>query len=354
MHNTIQPLKLSNNYRNINSNGKSNSLNRPSTMPVSSFCEGNSNAISYHPVFSGLFLSRYSALFKRAQCVDTQLQSNIAHAIWDDEKIIETAEAVVDMLKQKTRLNKDNVQNVVDAIIPKRMIGKISIHDITEFPAGAKVAGYSDDIIQHAYRASPAVMVHTDEKFKIFIRFNNGKKGTYVHLDSIVSIEHELIHALESCFKAEKDPLSSGLTTIGSYKKTDLFSLFSQFEKLYASLTERQVTKGAFSQEQVLSILGVDTVGKLHASFDNGIQALTGKYIKAGMMQMKTKDDSLQLFSFLQQAAHSEKIAYHTEKGYRDLFNDTDTPTSAESITFLYEEMEKFFAKKVAEIQAAD
>lgn len=97
----------------------------------------------------------------------------------------------------------------------------------------------------------------------------------------------------------------------------------------------------------MLSELKFNSIDDLHKSFNTNLNKIVEDAKSTGQLNIGTSKKSWkQFFDNLKKVAKGEKDAYQSDKIFREVYNDLNTPTNLEFHSMLYAEMEKFFAKQ--------
>lgn len=272
----------------------------------------------------------------------------LPHEIWSDKKIsaaIKSFGKILDKLAEEGKIGKETLQEAIDDLIPEHIKGKIKVKTYSELKKDLENENYSEQQIQK-YMTNKAATFYSKDSDIIFLNFEKLDGSKAALIDFKADAQHELTHALKGRLKNTRtiDLYNNEEGKCDKHQKIFNF-LFSSFENNYHIAPEYKPVK--LTKENMLDWQGFDSIEELHKNFetvlDNRIETagITGEFD----LGLDTKSWK-QFYSFMKHRAQGEKQAYQSEIRYRELNGDKNIPTDAELRPILYEEMEKFFAKK--------
>lgn len=271
--------------------------------------------------------------------------------IWSDKKIADAIKLLgknLDILEKSRNLNKDSVQEAVNKILPNDAKGIIQIKDFKQLEEDLRRLGYSESIIKRNLN-SCATTINYKNYSCLYIDFEKTDMCKSGVIEIKNNIEHEITHALTHKFQNTKTTdyfkntigICAGQNSIFS----EMFNLFEHHYEAGVSFEQTELNK-----EGMLNWLGYNSIDELYQSFDSAIDVFTKQKKASGELEIENKNAKRQFYTYLKHRAKEEKTAYGSNIRFRELHNDPYTPTDAEFVPMLYEEMEKFFAKRENEI----
>lgn len=344
------PILLQNNY--FTSNNKpvkffqvqkmQNKLNQ-STLP-------NLAPTYFHPSFSanpnkmGLNLSE---LVKQKFYAKKGIRYLLPQDVWSDKKIFDTIDLLnedINMLLESKMLNKESLQGTVNKFIPEAK-GKIIIKDWQDFENDLIYSNVPENR-RNIYLSYKAFTAARKKDVKVYFDFKNALTCKEESIAIKCDIKHELTHCLTSRFQNTKT-----LDSFKNNKKNNseqdkiVNEIFCLFEKQYnPGLTVNQMET---TQENMLKQLGFSSLRDLHKNFEKIINFFIEDKKMMGELDLELdRKSKKQFFNIMKHNAEDEKKAYQSTKVLREIFDDSKTPTNAELLPMLYDEMAKFFTKK--------
>lgn len=271
--------------------------------------------------------------------------------VWSERKIFDAIKRVGEDLDRYERwgvLSKVVVQKSIDKVLPEKIRGKIIVKGYDEFENCLKEIGYSPTEIKMLTDSNGATL-NEGKVTTMFLKFKDANNSKCDSIPLKVGIEHELFHALSMrCQNKRVKHLYENTKTQGKYQNNIFDQIFHKFEYIYPSeVTYRQTE---LEKQDMLDWLGYDSIEELHESFEDSLNCIIRATKATGNLILGLPEDLRQFFAYLKFSAAEEKNAHGSKIRYRELYNDPYTPTDAEFIPMLYEEMERFFAKKEAEV----
>lgn len=274
----------------------------------------------------------------------------LPHQEYSDKKIADVVELFgkdIDNLIKNKQLNKETAQAALEKLAQEAK-GKIEIKDFVDFENDMRIIGLSEDSIRlHLTSGANTVLDSNKKNATLYMNFKKAREVEYGPLIFKNQIMHEATHALTNSLQN---------TFFTSFYKNNIYkannqqhvfnNIFVQFEKSYHSgnIDARQTE---LTQGNMLSKFGFNSIEDLNKSFDNNLNKLIGDTKSTGQLNIgSSKKSWKQFFNTLKEDAKNEKDAYQSNKVFREVHKDLNTPTKVEFYSMLYAEMEKFFAQK--------
>lgn len=308
------------------------------------------NPLYFHPSFgekTPLKILSRAERFK-AKYEEKELSYLLPKQVWTTKKIAETLKAFsqnIDFLAEINKLNKLNIQNALNSLLPKHAKNKIVIKDFEELAEDLRVRGYDQRDI-NLLAINDAQTASLGDKTIIYLKMDSVNKGKFGLVNLKATINHEVRHALVQRLKN----IGTVLTYNNDYGKcknqNNVFNLiFSRFEAHFNAM--KPLRQSELSHEKMLQYSNFESIKAMHEKFESVLATINRESRTNGDLKIGINVDSwIQYFKYMKYKAKDEKEAYQANKIYRELYNDHSTPTNAEFIPMIYAEMEKFFAKK--------
>lgn len=305
----------------------------------------------FHPSFG---MSNARGMLSRAQLLQSVFAEKhfrylLPHEVWSDGKIMQTVMnfgKTLDKLIDNGTFGKEHIQSAIDEILPEYARGKIIVKNFLELAQDLKNGQQGENVINNRVNCN-ALVVNRNCNSTIYLQFREFTDNNE-RINFEVDAQHELKHALSARLQniMIKDIYKNNFTACSF--QHDIFERIKQtFNDQYYPPYE--VTQTKLLPQHMLSEFGYSSLGELDDDFENVINMLVRKEKQSGKLSIESNKGWRQFYRYLRHHAKDEKEAYQTGIRWREIFDDTDTPTTAETIPLFYAEMERFFAKKEKE-----
>lgn len=269
--------------------------------------------------------------------------------IWKDRiifKAVENFSLTFDHLIKSKNLNKETLQKAIDDILPQHSKGKIIIQDFDEMENFLKDVGYPREIINNYLTNYNSLNKSSAEGNVLYLNFKKAFSSPAETIDFKVDTEHELTHAMLHHLQNINNSFFYKDKTSPHFFLEAFNQVFCGFEDCFESKSS-PLKKTYINKEKMLKYYGFESTEDLKKSFEKNLKSVFKETFNSDDYGTDfTKETLKELFGFLKYRAMDEKKAYQTNKKYRELNNDLNTPTKSELKPLLYEVMGEFFGQK--------
>lgn len=278
----------------------------------------------------------------------------LPHQEYSDKRIADTIELLgkdIDNLIKNKQLNKETIQKTLEKLAPEAK-GKIEIKDFVDFENDMRASAISEDRIKLHLKANANTATNFDKKnVAIYMDFEKAKESGYAPLFFKKDIMHEATHGLTNTLQ---NTFFTNFYKNNIYKATNqqaVFNeIFTQLKNSYhpSSINLRQIE---LNHDKMLWHYVCNSTDDLNKSFETNLNKLIEDAKSTGELNIgNSKKSWKQFFYNLKEFAKGEKNAYQSNKVFREVYGDLNTPTNLEFDSMMYAEMEKFLNKKRMEI----
>ncbi|MCQ2789059.1 MAG: hypothetical protein MJ229_01650 [bacterium] len=280
-------------------------------------------------------------------------------------KAIKQVDKEVKELIEKGEISVGKVQKSINKVLPDKQKNRIKVKELQKYIKRTQHSLFhKEDMVD--YDSCEGLSIPSSDKKRavnsIYLPFNklykalnndNGYEQAYEAVNFRITLAHELQHAMTSKFTNIYKSSSYHLEKLGKNENdfdTQFFNCFEdKFYKYFEKFEiEQTQSNKPLSQELLLKKMHVKDEKKLFKMFDKACKEIVNEnYPKEYIDNFKSK----QFYKYMSCSSADEKRSYLTNEMFRELFMNPEKPLNCELTSYMYGEMEKFFAKKAKDAQ---
>ncbi len=289
--------------------------------------------------------------------------------VWSFSRINKTIKQVdkeVKELIKKGEFSVGKVQKSINKVLPDNQKNRIKVKELQKYIRRTQHSLFhKKDMVDYDIceglsipgsdkkRAVNAIYLPFNRLYKA-LSGNNPAEQEYEAINFRITLAHELQHAMTSKFTNIYKSSNYHLEKLGEMQNDFDAQFFNCFEdKFYKYFEKFEIEQTPanlpLSQKLLLNKMRVKDEKKLFKMFDKACKEIVNEnYPKEYIDNFRSK----QFFQYMSRSSADEKRSYLTNEMFRELFINQEKPLNCELTSYMYGEMEKFFAKKAKEAQS--